>query len=44
MDDDTRLVVAAFQRRYRPAQVDGVVDIETMEIVKWLVEGETALG
>jgi len=44
MDNDTRLVVAAFQRRYRPAQVDGVVDIETMEIVKWLVEGETALG
>lgn len=39
MDDDTRLVVAALQRRYRPAQVDGVVDIETMEIVKWLVEG-----
>lgn len=39
MDDYTRLVVAALQRRYRPAQVDGVVDIETMEIVKWLVEG-----
>lgn len=43
MDDDTRLVVAAFQRRYRPAQVDGVVDMETMEIVKWFAERVSAV-
>lgn len=39
MDEDTRLVTAAFQRRYRPSQIDGVVDMETMAIVRWLVEG-----
>ena len=39
MDEDTRLVAAAFQRRYRPSQIDGVVDMETMAIVRWLVEG-----
>ena len=44
MDEDTRLVIAAFQRRYRPSQVDGVVDMETMAIVRWLVEGDNALG
>jgi len=38
LDEDTRLVIAAFQRRYRPAQVDGVVDMETMAIIRWLVE------
>ena len=44
MDEDTRLVVAAFQRRYRPAQIDGLVDMETMAIVRWIVEGNNALG
>jgi len=39
IDEETRLVVAAFQRRYRPAQIDGMVDMETMAIVRWLVEG-----
>lgn len=40
MDEETRLVLAAFQRRYRPSQIDGVVDMETMAIVRWLVEGD----
>jgi len=30
--------VEAIQRRYRPGKIDGVVDIQTMEIVKALVE------
>ncbi len=38
MDEDTRLAAAAFQRRYRPAQIDGLVDMETMAIVRWLLE------
>ena len=39
LDADTRLVLAAFQRRYRPTQIDGLVDMETMAMVRWLVEG-----
>jgi N-acetylmuramoyl-L-alanine amidase len=38
LDADTRLVLAAFQRRYRPQQIDGLVDMETMAMVRWLVE------
>ncbi len=38
LDDDTRLVIAALQRRYRPDQIDGLVDIQTMEIIKALAE------
>ncbi len=38
MDDHTVLVIAALQRRYRPEQVDGLVDIETMSIIRWLTE------
>ena len=38
MDEHTKLIIEALQRRYRPNQVDGVVDIQTMEIVKSLSE------
>lgn len=42
MDTPTQEVIAALQRRYRPDQIDGVVDMQTMDIVKWLVEGVRA--
>ncbi len=38
MDEPTRLIIASLQRRYRQDQVDGLVDIQTMEIIKWLAE------
>ena len=38
MDEETKLIVEAIQRRYRTGKIDGVVDIQTMEIVKALVE------
>lgn len=38
MDEATKLIIEALQRRYRPDQIDGVVDIQTMEVIKALVE------
>ncbi len=38
LDEDTQLIIAALQRRYRPDQIDGLVDIQTMEIIKALTE------
>lgn len=38
MDEGTGLIIEALQRRYRPDYIDGVVDIQTMEIIKVLVE------
>lgn len=38
MDNETRLIIGALQRRYRPDQIDGLVDIQTMEIIKALAE------
>ena len=38
MDELTVKIVEALQRRYRPDQVDGRVDIQTMDIVKALTE------
>lgn len=38
LDKDTRLIIAALQRRYRPVQIDGLIDIQTMEIIKALAE------
>jgi len=38
MDDKTVLVCAAFQRRYRPAKIDGQIDVQMMEILKLLAE------
>ena len=37
-DEATKLIIEAVQRRYRPDQIDGVLDIQTMEIVKALTE------
>ena len=37
-DEATQEIITALQRRFRPEQVDGVVDIETMELVKGWVE------
>lgn len=38
LDRHTCLVIAALQRRYRPDQIDGQIDVQTMDIVKWLAE------
>jgi len=37
-DEATQLIVKALQRRYRPDQIDGIVDIQTMDIIKRLTE------
>ena len=42
LDEDTQLILAALQRRYRPEQIDGLVDIQTMEILKALTEYNNA--
>jgi N-acetylmuramoyl-L-alanine amidase len=36
-DDATRLVVAAFQRHFRPARVDGILDSSTLGTLQNLV-------
>ena len=38
LDKDTKLIIEALQRRYRADQIDGVVDVMTMEVVKALTE------
>lgn len=43
MDADTKLIIEALQRRYRPEQIDGVVDIQTMDVIKALVEHSSIL-
>ena len=42
MDEATLKIVEALQRRYRQDQVDGIVDIHTMDIVKALIEQMSA--
>ncbi len=37
LDGTTRDAVAAFQRHFRPARVDGVVDVSTTETLKALL-------
>ena len=37
-DDVTRDVVTAFQRRFRPAQIDGMADTSTRETLRKLIE------
>jgi N-acetylmuramoyl-L-alanine amidase len=37
-DDDTRAVVTAFQRHFRPARVDGIADPSTMLTLRALLE------
>lgn len=44
MDEETSSIVAALQRRYRPVQIDGVVDMETMDILRWLSEQHRRLA
>jgi len=36
-DDDTRSVVTAFQRHYRPARVDGLADPSTVDTLRRLL-------
>ncbi len=38
MDELTVATVKALQQRYRPSQVDGVIDVQTMDIIRWLAE------
>jgi N-acetylmuramoyl-L-alanine amidase len=38
LDKPTQDIIEALQRRYRPDQIDGAVDVMTMEIVKALAE------
>ncbi len=42
MDEETVKIIEAVQRRYRPTRIDGVVDMQTMDIVKGLVEVKTS--
>jgi len=42
IDEDTKLIIEALQRRYRPDQIDGVVDIQTMDVIKALAESKNA--
>jgi N-acetylmuramoyl-L-alanine amidase len=48
LDEPTRLVLAAFQRHFRPARVDGVPDLETLArldgLLAWLEALETVAG
>jgi len=44
MDEATGAIIEALQRRYRPDKIDGVVDIQTMEIIKVLAETRSKLG
>ena len=39
LDAETRLVVAAFQRRFRPERVDGLIDVQTLARASALAEG-----
>ena len=41
-DETTRDVVAAFQRHFRPQQVDGVADASTVATLKRLLEAKRA--
>jgi N-acetylmuramoyl-L-alanine amidase len=36
-DDRTRIVIEAFQRRYRPSEVTGTLDAQTLDILRRLV-------
>lgn len=38
LDAPTQAIIRAIQRRYRPARIDGVIDIPVMEILKRLSE------
>lgn len=38
LDEPTQAIIRAIQRRYRPAKIDGVIDMQVMEIIKGLSE------
>lgn len=44
LDDDTRLILAALQRRYRSDQIDGQIDMQTMDIIRWLADQTPSKG
>ena len=44
LDGQTRDVIAAFQRHFRPEKVDGVIDVSTMETLRALNAARNALG
>ena len=43
MDESTVQIIQAIQRRYRVQKIDGIVDVETMELLKALAEKQSAL-
>lgn len=43
-DAPTQLVITALQRRFRPSKVDGIVDVQTMEIVTKLADAKKMIG
>ncbi|HVL73213.1 MAG TPA: N-acetylmuramoyl-L-alanine amidase [Beijerinckiaceae bacterium] len=43
-DEDTAFVVAAFQRHFRPARVDGVADASTITTLRDLIRARDELG
>jgi len=44
MDDNTVQIIQALQRRYRVQKIDGIVDVETMELIKALAEKQSAIA
>lgn len=38
LDDQTQAIIRALQRRYRPARIDGVIDMQVLEVIKRLSE------
>jgi N-acetyl-anhydromuramyl-L-alanine amidase AmpD len=34
LDTETRAILRAFQRRFRPSKVDGFIDVETVSLVE----------
>jgi len=38
LDDSTQSIIRAVQRRYRPTKIDGIVDMQVMEVLKRLSE------
>jgi N-acetylmuramoyl-L-alanine amidase len=43
-DVPTQQVIIALHRRYRPSKVDGIVDVQTMEIVTKLADAKKIVG
>ena len=43
LDDATQSIIRAVQRRYRPEKIDGIVDMQVMEIIRFLAERRNAL-